>query len=430
MRYCHFISGLLVLLSLSCSKHFNEEAASCNSEPSVRPPLRTVQEASRLAEIAATDFLGENTKISAPSLVRTVDHEHLYSFSPKKTKSSDNSPLFYIVNYADSCGFSIIAANRSLPPIWVVAESGRYDGSLTPNECFNLCIESLTTGMQEMALLSNDDIINETYKTEKSTSSGSVGPMTSAAWHQRLPFNRYCSSPFDSEVPAGCGAIAVGTALSALKYPTTIELKYNGATRNKLDIDWDRQIPHNNWCGDDCELCRANADLIRELGDRLNMKYGKGGSSCNFSDIRKVLLRLGLSADKIADYKFYDVRKSIEAGHPVILRGVNSDNEGHFWVVDGLKVESERVNHYKKNLNIPNSSWELYSYAITDNWYLHFNYGWKETYGYNSYFLPFVHHKDKGPMFLNGGEEYDTVTMFTGVPTDKEISTINNIYRK
>lgn len=189
----------------------------------------------------------------------------------------------------------------------------------------------------------------------KSTTEEYIGPLTTTAWHQGYPYNLQCpSSSGCQHTVAGCVAIAIAQTIAYY------EPQYDPS----ITIPW-TEIKANRGISNSTHI-NIVSSLVRGIGDITNMKYGCNGSGTSlmeygFDAIKHYGLDKKMSGTQIRP-KSYTIRESLQMGLICLMRGESGD-EGHAWIVDGLKTVIVT--------GVKNSK----SY----NYYMSCNFGWGNT---------------------------------------------------
>jgi hypothetical protein len=103
------------------------------------------------------------------------------------------------------------------------------------------------------------------------------------------------------------------------------------------------------------------SNLLRDIGDAVNMQYGCAGSGAYMSDVAPAFLNdFGYTSATLADYNYQVVKQQIGWNRPVVLAGGT-----HAWVCDGYRT---------------------YTTCSTGSLFLHMNWGWGGQFdGYFAY---------------------------------------------
>ena len=169
-------------------------------------------------------------------------------------------------------------------------------------------------------------------------------------------------------------AVAIAQIMSYYQYPTSF-------VRTHDDSNITQTL---NWAGltssPDANNCTSSdkdalAHLIREIGKTVRMRYYVYGSYAFIDSVKTYLPNLGYNPNMvIEDYDFSLVTSELDNNRPVYMRGANSLDEGHAWVVDGYRSHwSETTEYYETGMGgdriISNVTASLYSH-------LHINWGY------------------------------------------------------
>ncbi len=315
---------------------------------------------------------------------RVVDPSKTETYVRPATRSGKADTLFYVINFADSAGFAIVAADPAASPqLLAVAESGSYSPNFWEDDKpdpWEGWIEETKGPIRDengniigypsplpdpndpdpLPDLPGHPITPDTVVTYSDWVT--AGPYLEVKWGQIKPYNKYCEKVGAANLcVTGCTATALAQILSYYQYPEEMEVTF---TKNPeyienfshpevgdfITLNWDELKQHvvtldNTPCS--CsETNHTNlAILFRELGELLNMKYEENGSSADFGRITDVLRNLGYSSNDTVEYSWNVVRSELDSARVVAMSGVRVDEEGkdagHVWVVDGYKTRTE-----------------------------------------------------------------------------------------
>jgi len=162
-------------------------------------------------------------------------------------------------------------------------------------------------------------------------------------WHQISPYNSllpyvYGIQTSNGKAYAGCATIAVAQIMSYHKRPVTLTFNNFIFQYTVNYSDWQNMIayPDSSIVG----------WLILGIFDDIITSYDTAGSSSNITKARSFLNSHGLGAGAESGYTFDGVWNALQYG-PTYIRGENTENEGHAWVVDGArKVTSIHHDYY------------------------------------------------------------------------------------
>lgn len=420
--------GLLSLLGfMSCD---NEPVAaknetSCNSGTNEK--LRSVEEAIDIANSSASLFFGSETSRGYSS--RKAGEVKV--IRGKWSRSTGSDTLLYIVNYEDSAGFAVIAADRRIEPLFAVTESGFYDGTDTGCEGFDLYMDMArdfveipfdsvnprlpgtggntrdTTGLIPVypgGGGGNDPQPNpggtpyQTRETDQVTWIVNQEAKITNRWSQEDAEEHYWGDYWGiycENKTVGCGPLAAAMVMSYYERPTQFSGGYYEEYRNgqsqgmkeqEFSVDWSMIKRHNvrkdiyNMCG--CYDRATTHNMIARLGRhigfiaRANYKFGKTNlTGVTMDNLRDAMIHFGFNCEQILDY---NGKKLENIGTAVsIIRG-DDYSDGHAWVLDGVKrYNTVHTVYYRKKDSDP---WKVMSRNSSLLHFNHFNWGWGYAY--------------------------------------------------
>ena len=377
-----------------------ERSSEMTSAPEVATPKITRSSKISISEAieVAMEGLSMLDDTKTRSQQRVVDPSKIETYVRPATRSGVADTLFYVVNFADSAGFAIIAADPAASPqLLAVAESGSYSpngifeeiprptlGTELPETKYPLPQPNPYPDLKPVRPITPDTTI--TYSDWVT-----VGPYLEVKWGQKAPYNTYCEKVgMEEPCATGCTATALAQILSYYQYPTDemevtftkdpeyAEFYSHPEVGNFVTLDWTELKQHV--VKSDNDTCSATnhtnlAILFRQLGHLLGMTYGEE-SNAPFGNIFDVLTGFGYTCNLQDDYNWDIVRGELDSARLVAMSGVkvNEDNEetGHVWVIDGYKTRTKITNISGKDFK-------------TEYNYLHINWGWSGN--YNGYYL-------------------------------------------
>ena len=355
--------GLLVSAYFSsCSKDENFDVINLQ----VNSDTNFVDNREVIAIATMFQFPIDNTKISTRSISTYLEVDNITPIG------NEEKPSYYIVNYKNNSGFSIIAGDKRANAVLAFSTEGN----------FNLDLKNMPTGLIEW-LDNTDAYISEIRITNQRINQIEdqqipqeidpcndevirVGPLLKTEWGQYNGYNNRvpktgCDKAWynpEGKAPAGCVAVATAQIMGYHKYPKS--------------FNW--SIMPDTYGNDETAI------LMRDLGVYLKIDYKCDGSSAYVSDIPKTLKLLGYNSAKHKSYGTSDynlVVNQIDTKLPVVLGGATNSvwgtigiyPNGHAWVCDGYSRH--------KSCN-PNGG---FSSAL----FFHMNWGWDNGL-YNGWF--------------------------------------------
>ena len=409
--YCIFIT----IFMLSC-EHTADLQIMKTAEQKIST-LRSVDDAERIAMDALHKFPAHS---QTKSQTRTISEINV--IKSVATKASDQDTLMYAVNFENSNGFALIAADPEKPAVLALTYKGRYDGNETDCPAFNFYMDGLKEALTYDANISRGGIVEDLFYYELDTTSfmRSKFPEIERIWHQEAPFNRYCINNNGYTCPAGCGAVAIAHAISRYATPSKIDLSFSNAPQDSLTIDLDAWKTHQFIHSNSCDVCNNNALWIREIGEQCNMSYAPNGSSTNLFNIRNCLTHFGYSSQITVGYNINSIINSLDHNKTVIMSGYNDNGAGHAWNTDGYLYHEQTINCYMVTNNSPLK--QDVGFETTQNWYLNFIFGTK--YGdYDGYFIAWSRFIGEGWRFYEPIDEV-TISMFQSHPNTQFVNDI------
>lgn len=428
--------GLLSLLSfMSCD---NEPVAAKNEtsrNSGANEKLRSIEEAIDIANSSASLFFGSETSRGYSS--RKAGEVKV--IRGKWSRSTDSDTLLYIVNYEDSAGFAVIAADRSIEPLFAVTQSGFYDGTETGCEGFDMYMDLAlefvrvdtliprvpgpggdkpvtpgggytrdTTGLTPVypggGNGGNTPQPNpggtpyQTRETDQVTWIVNQQPKIINRWSQEDVEEHYLGDYWGiycKNKTVGCGPLAAAMVMSYYERPTQFSGSYYEEYRNgqsqgmkvqEFSVDWSLIKRHNvrkdlyNMCG--CYDGTTTHNMIARLGRhigfiaRANYKFGNPNTTgVTMDNLRDAMIHYGFNCEKTADYKG---EKLENIGTGVAIIGGDDYSVGHAWVLDGVKrYRTVHTVYYREKDSDP---WKVMSRNSSLLHFNHFNWGWGYAY--------------------------------------------------
>lgn len=462
MKKLWFLAGLLAVICI-CACHNEPGIVKDDLRGSFRNRnLRSVDEAIEIANSSAMFFFGDGVSRSGKERYASDVRIVRGAFS----RSSSTDTLLYVVNYADSAGFAVIAADYRIEPVFAVTEFGSYDGGRTGCPGFDMFMdmtldylyervdslppynprdpnpepptypgggETVDTTGWKWVTPGGDGGGNtpqpnpggtpyQTRENDQITWHVRIEPVIANRWDQSSPWGDYCENRV-----VGCGPLAVAMVLSYYELPTRITGRYdefrngesNGVQIQDFTLNWSRIKRFNKVDGANVitdlsqveKLAAKNemARLGRNIGFRSRANYivapnpYDNNTSTTLKENRSTLISFGLKCTSIADYSASEVSKM--GSNIIIIRGA-TENGGHEWILDGIKrYTSVHTCYYREN---DTDSWKVLSRQSSLCHYNHFNWGWG-TFGvgwFNDkvFNSSYYHSLDPSSISYNGGD--------------------------
>ncbi|MCQ2226307.1 MAG: C10 family peptidase [Bacteroidales bacterium] len=373
----------------------------------------------------------------------------------KSAYEESDDTLAYIVNFEDSLGYVVLAADvRAGCDVLAYNEVGTFneendnpgvglfmeqaedyirasieDYEITKDSILADLYEKLEMGtggnkaLRQPTVSSKDvviittDVICGNWKTIKR-----VAPLSVVEWGQSKPFNQHIDFYCDEKgqpAPVGCVALATAQIMAKWKYPSRIGNFYfdwNEMVRYTAKYSFEHRkdyLTNNMWrtYASEKNMSLTSVSnigrLLQVIGEKIGIKYGCDGSSGYTSKAIALMKSLGYSSDNVAPYTFSAVKASIDNGSIVMAEGF-SDKSGHAWNYDGYlqKKRDVRTTIYtliESKKGISRETKTVTSCEYSD--YVHINWGWSGI--DNGYYLSNVFDTKNGPE-LNSDDTWNT----------------------
>lgn len=310
------------------------------------------------------------------------------SIANTSTRSGESTEeeLFYVVNFENDEGYSVIAADRRIKDeIALFVGHGNFDENAVENPGFQIMMSNLDgyatrsivehekwRDSVEVALLERMDaesvaevlaslditpastdtrVVGEVYAPSWQTIY-QVGPLIPVEWGQESVFNDRATAEIGSYVVAGCVAVSTVQLMAYWKWPKSY-YEYSNIDWNTLckytGVKGNRAGTYKTWTDKmsnaPSHIQQMCTDILWHIGDDVDMNWGSNISTARNSDAVRLLSRLGFWTPEAVGGSRYvksDVELSIKNHRPVLFTGYSyitddgrlTDN-GHSWLIDG-----------------------------------------------------------------------------------------------
>ncbi|MDE5645706.1 MAG: C10 family peptidase [Muribaculaceae bacterium] len=319
MNRKNFLGVLACILVTSCTS-YEEPTSSIESTLSKNnSDFVTLSEAMKDAE-QVFSLVYESEKRSGLNI---KDVQMLKSST--RSQNDQNTHGYYIVNFENEGGFTILSADKRKPRVCAISNSGSIHLSDT---LVNRGLSwYLNVGLSDLIYDPNpkDTIVHEQviFETRKTTYSEPLMAGLLSNFHQSLPYNKYCifSSGSSKVGLTGCLPLAAGAIMGYYKWPES----YGG-----YKFNWDAMnaIPYEDgW-----------SKLFFYLGQNQNFSvvYGEKFTGANPYRIPYVFNNFKYKNTKYEVFSFKTVTDELKSGHPILCVGFpNNSIDGHAWIIDG-----------------------------------------------------------------------------------------------
>lgn len=393
----------LMLLASSCQQDFDiprevaKQQLSSNADRTVSN-TRSPEEAIAIATSALQIIEGNQTNTHSRGIGRTVNLQSPVKVmlnSIRNSRSGDADTLMYVVNYSDNSGFALISANRRLPELLAVTESGYYDPAKgTSNDGFNAWIEeaqealinSLSFELDTTKIFDPNNRLRP-YIKEKIVADtvwqNCIRARVRVGWGQGEHIAGCEGDLFENRL-AGCANIAAAMTMSYFEYPTEISLSYSD-NRN-LALNWSELKKYRGYAGTNLTFYPSSeypirsslANLCRELAFRTNSISDSNGTGTHPNSTASMMYQLGLTNKSTVSFGTASVWGNIIANKDCILLvggSATGSTIGHMWICDGLLKGDVYHKYYQSSDS--GKTWSLINNDFKKSiCYNHYNWGW------------------------------------------------------
>lgn len=293
---------------------------------------------------------------STRSSPRTIDD--ITYIVNNKTRNQGNAnnvadTLFYIVNYNDNRGFAILAADKRIPSIMAISNSGNIELSDTiNNKAFACWIENITDQSNAAAnYYGYTGDFNHADSTYRPPHLGDrVVEMTkyikphldnyASRWGQRAPYNKYSYGNTQQRWALGCGPLAIAQMMSFHKWPNAlgnISINWNEITN--LFYEYDLSNPNFD------KLYRFLAQVQKFSGA---YRYKYPVVALTESQLITNITKLGFQPiGQPSKFGTNNMYTKLENEPLLIASDVIDSSIGHMWVMDGQLSYKETWDAYE-----------------------------------------------------------------------------------
>lgn len=359
----------IIVLFTSCNTENNDEAILANS-------------AEENTNICNYQISQEQLKNTAEKAIRILEHNNKTKGTSRKisnikvinqiaTKSTEQTPLLYIVNFANETGYTIVSADKRTPDILAILEEGSFKDPSSEEDVFFL---EQFKKIQEKNLIEadkkTDSLLSKTFpKTRGPIYATGENTITEYVWHitQEYAFAPLDTkwgdgAPFNSQLPtlsdgqkalAGSGITAIAQIMYYHNYPSTFKWKaMKGFDNNNSNIPETQK--------------NALAELYKHIADNTDPQYGNASvpnSSLHFTTtitsekVNSYLISQGYKTSGRIVPNSDVIIQSLQDYAPVIMYAEHNSssypNAPKMWIIDGVCMAKGYI--YVK-ANTPGSS--------------------------------------------------------------------------
>lgn len=269
---------------------------------------------------------------------RTVASVRAIGKSGLRTRSGITADtLLYIVNYKDSAGFAVVAADKRALPLYAIADSGNLEiNNETPEPVIAMVNSAKRDAITRIGV---DTFFIECNPYPWLGWNGwdedieyKIGPLLSpyqARLHHNLPFSRFCTTPDGKPASTGCLMASIEQILSYHEWPLSVD---------GFRLRW--RMMNTGYDNDGIAM------LLYILGqpEYLSATYKPSGpASASPSYIARTIQALGYEAPgsfmnikTSSDVAIEALRNKGPLAMKAYKRYADGSSSGHSWVVDGV----------------------------------------------------------------------------------------------
>lgn len=355
---------------------------------------RTVGDAIKIANQLLT--ADSQTQSRSGITPKSISDVHIITDMQSRSGSADT--LFYALDIEDEGGFYIIAAPKTIDPVFAIVDEGSFnDPDNLDNKPYQYQLEQIKNyissgigGVIDEPRIPIDLRPYEYWDTIDINQR--IDPIVQVTWNQSWPENIYAPNKV-----AGCVPIAIAQLLSAIELPPKMYYSFENKDIPSETIDWreikkhkrsmktltDSDFDTNYYCTD-CSLGQANythqtiGRIVREIGEIAEADYKS-------YIIDGELVRLtNASASKIAStIQYLTGRNYTSSGNSISSAFYNICNQkgiaivwsdSHAWIADGIINIRNEITYYEFDPLI--NDYHSTTIKNIQTKLIHYNWGW------------------------------------------------------
>lgn len=265
-----------------------------------------------------------------------------------ETMFQGNEPMYYIIRF-EKGGWALISAEDTVDPLLGYSFDSEYVSEGQPEWIKGWLKEytdQIKTARQTPALQRHyrwaGDLVTR-------ATSDRIEPVVKVNWNQPEPYNKYCPTMPEGRTLVGCVAVAMGQALSVVRYPLRGQgtKSYKAPGIGLLSVNFDNE-PDYDW---DAILSGANnydevARLLYHCGVLIDMNYGVNGSGAITENIPHYFQQyygfpetcVAYARDRYpgGDEEWHKlIQSELKRGRAVIYAGNEGNQAGHCFNLAG-----------------------------------------------------------------------------------------------
>lgn len=265
---------------------------------------------------------------------------------------TSTQPLYYIFTGNDGKGFVIISGDDVARPVLGYST----DAELTADGELPIPMEQWLASMGSQIRQAREDGIRQSAEVADQWNESGMGrivvKLQTAEWGQRAPFNDQCPLDGDERSVTGCVPMAYAILMRYYKYPQAGKGNTQAYVSSRKGIpvasrnlehtyDWDNMPLVYTKDGYNTTQADNVATLLADIGAALQVNYsstGTGGYEGRGELFSKFDYYPGTARLKdLYTAEEWDemMRKELDMNRPIIYSAVDTDGEGHCFLLDG-----------------------------------------------------------------------------------------------
>lgn len=234
----------------------------------------------------------------------------------------------------ENMGFAVLSDTPKIDQVFFFTEEGCIEDS-----CYNIGLKDL---IEELPMTAASILLNGLPEIDEPQSRSITvikSPLCHLKWGQGYPYNRnakacdcslHSQMYYNERVPVGCQTTAVAMALATFG-------PYEGKSYKTRYLDFSN-FPDGKFGLSESQIA-VIGHFFHEVAMGSQIKFDCSGSKGTLKNSYYYLEELGYNCEFTEGS--LDVSKLIlelVAGYPHIMRGSNSNGDGHAWIIDGLRI--------------------------------------------------------------------------------------------
>lgn len=393
----------------SCTKIEDLDSSVTDTTPVIskqKSTIRTKTEMFNLAKVKIDDV----TKSSVETILDKKIAVFPLSIDSKTTK------IYAVINYTDST--TALTTEYTYYPADVLVYIDNYVIDSTKREFKNMP-EAFMAYLNEIAssvdyFSTNDKMINGSLieRTESSSVSTKNYPtpddpdfrppnplnykeeiisgsrvayetiqsLTSTRWNQGYPFYTKFTNGIGGYNLVGCNALTIGQLFKYYQHPTSVD----------NETFYYQYMPNLPTADNLYTLSNFASPMLYKIAVKINTNFGVEESSAttentiNFASNYYNITSDNYGSGAISLSKETSILRELRNGRPFLLRGDNSEQKGHIWIVDGYQryryENSVRFTFYNNDGSIYSIFVQVVPQQMDSYFYLYHNFRQYESY--------------------------------------------------